>query len=139
VWNNLGWSPEEQKNESGWPYQIVALDLVRFVDKFPKIAPPDNASQRVLDGFLAFRTYCVACHAINGEGGEIGPELNAPVNVTEYFKQPHLTNYILNPASIRRGAKMDNFMSKVPDSKTKVARIIDYLEAMKAKKIKSPD
>ncbi len=62
-----------------WPYQLVKLELVSFEQRYPKLYPT-NAEQNsaAYQGFLLFKQSCISCHSINLQGGELGPELNAP-------------------------------------------------------------
>lgn len=64
-----------------WPYQLVKLELVSFQQRYPKLYPT-NALQNsaAYQGFLLFKQSCISCHSINLQGGELGPELNAPKN-----------------------------------------------------------
>jgi mono/diheme cytochrome c family protein len=134
--------------DTAWPYQVVGVDLVEFKKKFSRIYPPEGASDSVKAGFLEFKQRCLKCHTVNGQGGDMGPELNVPVNVTEYFDQKWLAQWIENPSLVRRGAKMpsgvpDLLKAKPPHRseaettekrKQVVQQILEYLSAMKAKK-----
>jgi mono/diheme cytochrome c family protein len=67
------------------------VDLVRFADKAVKLAPPTTAKQDAKEGFALFRKTCLACHTLNGEGGQTsGVELNRPVSVTVRYYCPPL-------------------------------------------------
>ena len=48
---------------------------------------------------------CFACHKMNG-GGEatVGPDLNLPMNPTEYFQPSVLPRYLRDPSSVRHWA-----------------------------------
>jgi len=59
-----------------------------------------------------FQQTCFACHTMNREGpSQVGPDLNLPLNPTEYFKESVLPQYIRNPKSIRswERSKMPGF------------------------------
>lgn len=62
----------------------------------------------------------------------MGPELNVPKNVTEYWDRQHLKTLIENPAALRWGSKMPGF-SWLPAEDREA--ILAYLEAMKGKKV----
>src|SRR5690606_33723373 len=36
VWNNLDAPELQQEGAAAWPYQVVALDLIEFSDRFPR-------------------------------------------------------------------------------------------------------
>ncbi|MEO6028293.1 MAG: c-type cytochrome [Candidatus Binatia bacterium] len=85
-----------------WPYQLAAIELSSFARRFPHIAPtglPDDDAAWA--GFRIFRGECIACHAINGEGGTIGPELNVPQSIVEYRPVEQVKAYIRNPQTFR--------------------------------------
>ena len=52
-------------------------------------------------GFEIFRRECISCHAINGEGGRVGPELNVPRSIVEYRPAEQIKAYIRDPQSFR--------------------------------------
>jgi mono/diheme cytochrome c family protein len=85
-----------------WPYQLAAIEIVDFARAFPHVvpvgAPADSAAVR---GFELFRASCIACHAINGEGGTVGPELNVPRSIVEYRDAAQLKAFIRDPRSFR--------------------------------------
>lgn len=134
----LVWEPSVKKNEGyheNSPYQVVSIDLIRFKDHFPNLAPPEKVGSAASRGFMLYRKYCLQCHLLNGEGGGKGPELNYPINVTEYFKEPFLSRWILDPASVRHNAQMFGFDSKHPNREKAVRDIVSYLRAMSKRKI----
>jgi mono/diheme cytochrome c family protein len=134
VWENQRDATVRAEGDFGWPYQLVSFEPVRFVDRFPPLAPPAGASASARRGFAAWRVHCQKCHMLNGDGGELGPELNRPMNVTEYW-QPHmLARWILDPASIRVPAKMPPINPALPNREAVVDDLIAYLAAMKAQK-----
>jgi mono/diheme cytochrome c family protein len=85
-----------------WPYQLVAIEVAPFEVRYPNTAPAgepeDSAAWR---GFAIFRRECVACHAVNGEGGTVGPELNVPRSIVEYRPIEQLEAFIRDPKSFR--------------------------------------
>ena len=52
-------------------------------------------------GYALFQESCSACHAINGEGGTVGPELNVPRSIVEYRPLAQIRAYIRNPEATR--------------------------------------
>lgn len=136
VWDNISHPELQDEGASNWPYQVTTIDLINFRDRFPNMAPPKNSPMNVKNGFLAFRQYCMACHTINGEGGEKSVELNYPVNVTEYFKESWLIKWIDTPTSVRFNTTMPALNPKLKDRETVIKDIIAYLKAMKDNKRK---
>ncbi len=135
VWANLDDPQVRAEGDLGWPYQLVAVEPVDFQAHFPKLAPPAGAGEPVRQGFLAFRSYCLPCHTVNGEGGRVGPELNYPMNVTEYWHAPALRRWILDPRSVRSRAAMPSIAPGLADREGMVDTVITYLEAMATKKV----
>ena len=52
-------------------------------------------------GFAIFRDQCVHCHAVNRQGGRVGPELNVPRSIVEYRPVEQIKAYIQNPLAFR--------------------------------------
>ena len=99
VWQGAG---RNDTNLWPWPYQLAEIEIVDFAAKFPHVPPtgaaPGSPAQR---GFAVFRASCMACHAINGEGGKVGPELNVPRSIVEYRDAAQLKQFIREPGSFR--------------------------------------
>jgi mono/diheme cytochrome c family protein len=127
VWKK---APGEDPPEPAWPYQITALDVTDFAARFAAAFPPPGADAETRDGFERFRTFCLPCHAINGSGGEVGPELNYPVNVTEYFDEPTLRAWIADPARVRFRAKMPPPLPADADQPRTIEAVVASLKAM---------
>ena len=92
-----------------WPWQVVAIDLLRFEDQYPAIvpkgAPIDSSAYR---GFELFRTRCLRCHAMDKNGGKIGPDLNAPQSIAAYRSKHMIKEFIKNPSKYRYSQMPDN-------------------------------
>jgi mono/diheme cytochrome c family protein len=99
------WSPDANVGSEQWPYNVAKLAV--------RQAPAKRWPQLTVDGSLSadhparrgqtvFLTQCVVCHKMNG-GGEavVGPDLNLPMNPTEYFQPLALRKFIRNPSSVR--------------------------------------
>ncbi len=137
VWENLKDAALIKEGNENWPYQLITVDLIQFSDKFPNLAPPANAKANVKDGFLAFRSQCLQCHTINGEGGGKGVELNWPASVTEYLSDKWLTKWISDPTSLRYNTSMPQVNPELPNRDKVIKDIIAYLKVM-AKNKKKP-
>jgi mono/diheme cytochrome c family protein len=112
-----------------WPYQLTEIRLVESAAAFAAAVPRDPSA---LGGFELFRANCIACHSINLVGGAVGPELNVPRNVLEYWPPELFASYVRNPASFRFRARMPSFEALSGDELRAIER---YLAAMKDQKI----
>lgn len=129
VWNNLDSSELRAEGANGWPYQVAGIDLVNFADRFPRLSPPKDASEKAKKGFMAFRENCMACHTVNGEGGNKAPELNYPMSVTEYLSDSWVRKWVMDPRSVRYNATMPGFASH-PNPDALVDEVLAYLKTM---------
>ena len=69
-------------------------------------------------------------HAINGEGGKVGPDLNIPQSIVEYRPIEQVKAYIRNPAVFRYG----NMPSHEYLSPQDLDALIAYFQVMKTQK-----
>jgi mono/diheme cytochrome c family protein len=126
----LVWDGESATESRPWVPQLerITIEELRPTDSpaFPRHAPAARA------GFRLFRDLCFACHGVNLAGGRLGPELNVPRNVTEYFEMGDLRTYVRSPRSIRATATMPDFPQLTA---FELDAIIDYLVAMRAAKV----
>ncbi|NNL85643.1 MAG: cytochrome c [Myxococcales bacterium] len=130
VWDNAENEELRSEGDYGWPYQVVAVDLVRTAERFPHMVPPPASSDRVRDGFAAFQVHCSRCHAVNGDGGRIGPELMTSPSSILLRGRPWLRRWIEDPSSELPAARMPRFNPEAPNREATIEAIIDYLYAM---------
>jgi cytochrome c2 len=135
VWENIKDSGAKKDPWLQWPWQLAKVELTSMEREYPQTAPPLGASEAVMRGFNGFLSRCAKCHQINGEGGAIGPELNYPVNVTEYWQNDWLPKFIAHPQAIRHNSKMVGYKSSSPDPSAEIDDIVAYLRAMKDRKL----
>lgn len=107
-----------------WPYQLTKIERVPAIEHFGAAYPPRGSAEA---GFHVFRKNCMNCHSINNVGGEVGPELNLPVNVTEYWKPEILKQFIHTPISVRQRTKMP---TPAPVSDADLDLLLEYLKTM---------
>ena len=117
-----------------WPYEIIAIELVDFRKTFPALFVADMKKDANA-GFQLFRQECVKCHSLNLQGGDIGPELNIPRNITEYRDDAFLRAFIRNASAYRAKSKMQSFANL---SDTQIGEIIAYLKVMRFHKTGQP-
>lgn len=100
----LVWSGEDQNDPHRypWPYQLATIEIGSFERAFPHMLPRGAAENSPsAAGFALFRSECMACHSINGEGGKVGPDLNIPRSIVEYRPPEQIKQFIRDPASFR--------------------------------------
>ncbi|TKC88010.1 cytochrome c [Trinickia terrae] len=123
-----------------WPYQIAHLATQPSPSaRWPALGvdPALPATDPIRAGQTLFVTQCLACHRLNHAGSAAaGPDLNVPMNPTEYFQPAALHRYIRNPASVRDwpGRTMPGFP---PDqlSDREIDLIAAYLAHMAQRKV----
>jgi mono/diheme cytochrome c family protein len=132
----LIWDLPKNAPKHEWAYMIVGLDRVSFAKTYPQIAPltaggiAAESAASVQRGFVAFRNHCLACHTINGEGGDKAPELNFPVNITEYYNETWLRKWIADPTSIRFSTTMPALAVDPAEREVVMTDLIAYLKLM---------
>ncbi len=124
-----------------WPFQIMAFDVKGSLhDLYPKIFPRNEKDAEVARGLKLFQKTCFACHTMNREGAsQVGPDLNLPMNPTEYLKESVLPRYIRDPKSVRswEGSKMPSFGLDTFSAQD-IADIVAYLKEMALEKPRGP-
>jgi mono/diheme cytochrome c family protein len=126
------WKNPSQKDLEAHPrpWQLDTIEIARFDAIYPHTSPGASASPLAQRGYGLFRDRCIKCHAINREGGRVGPDLNVPENVTEYRPEAQIRAYIKNPLTFRYGN-----MPAHPDlTDADLDALIAYLHAMKDRK-----
>lgn len=116
------------------PWQLESIDLTRFELAYPHTAPPAQedaaADARAAQGYAGFRSACFKCHAINREGGRVGPELNVPQNVFEYLHADYIRSFVRDPAQYRYSVMPSH--TSMPDEE--LDAILFYVRSMRARK-----
>jgi mono/diheme cytochrome c family protein len=125
-----------------WPYQIARLEVVLpIAQRFPAILPSPMlpAASPVRRGLLVFERNCLPCHTLNREGdATVGPDLNVPMNPTEYFRPDALAKLIRNPRQVRswKEARMPAFdLHALPDAE--LQDLLTYLRYMAKRRVPS--
>jgi mono/diheme cytochrome c family protein len=116
-----------------WPYAVTTIEVWE-TEPADLTRPDDDPAAKA--GHAVFTKHCSSCHSVNGAGGAVGPELNVPANVTEYWNHAALKQFVRNPPSIRRNAKMPT-LAELTDAD--VDAVIAYLVRMKKLKLAPRD
>lgn len=110
-----------------WPYNLVKIHFAPLHENDAALKPKNKAA---LAGYELFKNRCQTCHAINKIGGKMGPELNYPKSVTEYWKTDDLKAFIQNPANYRNDVKMPSLGIK-PEEATEIVKYLTYMSERK--------
>jgi mono/diheme cytochrome c family protein len=85
-----------------WPYQLSTIQVAPFSEAFPRTVPEGlDSADPGWTGYALFQRACASCHAINGEGGKVGPDLNVPRSIVEYRPIDQIRGYIRDPEATR--------------------------------------
>ncbi|MBW1882535.1 MAG: cytochrome c, partial [Deltaproteobacteria bacterium] len=128
VWSGAG---QNDPAQLPWPYQLETIEVASFPKTFPRTVPKGlEASHPGWTGYALFQRSCASCHAINGQGGKIGPDLNVPRSIVEYRPIEEIKSYVRNPEATRYTS-----MPAHPDlSDADLDALVAYLEAMSHRK-----
>ncbi|MFN4144947.1 MAG: c-type cytochrome [Runella sp.] len=109
-----------------WPYNLVRISLASASEELAVLFPKEDDT--VVKGFELFKINCLTCHALNKVGGKMGPELNYPKNVTEYWRSPDdLKAFIKAPASFRHDCKMPAVGHLSDKELDEIVRYLQYM------------
>lgn len=127
----LIWAGAEQRDLKTHPrpWQLVTIEIVSWQEAYRHTLPPleDAAAVR---GAALFKERCIRCHAINQEGGRVGPDLNIPQAILEYRPLGQVRAYIQNPQIFRYSVMPSN-----PDlSPQALDDLVAYFSAMQHRK-----
>lgn len=122
-----------------WAYQAAKLVSQESpAARWPALAVDAGlpATDPARAGQALFVAQCLPCHKLNGAGSsDVGPDLNRPMNPTEYLTPAGLHALIRNPKSVRTWPeqRMPGFS---PDalSESEIDLIVAYLKHMAGRK-----
>jgi mono/diheme cytochrome c family protein len=109
------------------PWQLARVEISEFAVSFPHTVPADEPEDSpARRGFAIFREQCIRCHAVNRDGGRVGPDLNVPKSIVEYRPEAQIKAYIRDPRSFRYG----NMPSNPHLSDAQLTDLVHYFRAM---------
>ncbi|MCX8520311.1 MAG: DUF4440 domain-containing protein [Rhodoferax sp.] len=128
VWDNRRKPALIAEGGSYWPYQIqeVVLSRTRQYALLPDSMPPGDWSQAA----ALTQKHCLACHQINGYGGNKWPgDLAEQVRTRN---RPDFVQWVLNPAALQPGSTMPGLPAAYPQAERRAwaAQIHAYLNAV---------
>jgi len=103
----LVWTQPGQNNLDTHPrpWQLSTIEIAPIETLYPHTVPSTaEPGSPAHHGYAVFVDHCIKCHAINREGGRVGPELNVPQSIVEYRPPAQITAYIKDPGTFRYGA-----------------------------------
>ncbi|TGK86247.1 cytochrome c [Leptospira bourretii] len=105
---------------NGWPPKPnIPIDSIAT----PQV-PQAKSNAVVMAQPEKFSQLCVACHAVGGKGGNVGPALD---HVGSKFDSDYLNRWLSDPQAIKPGTNMPKLPLTDPERKD----IVTYLSALK--------
>lgn len=110
---------------------IGEMDLNGFPPKpdLVQVAVPQSQTgesvAKGLDRPQVFNQMCIACHALEGQGGTVGPALDG---VGSRFEKDYIINWLRDPQAM----KADSRMPKLPLSEADIVELGAFLSQLKA-------
>jgi len=111
-----------------WPYGLKYLQF-KTSDGAYKAAFPLDESQ--IAGFELYKEKCMKCHSMNMVGGVMGPEMNVPKNITEYWQMKDIKAFVKNPYAYRYNSKMPPVAGLEAADLDKIMAYIVYMKGQK--------
>lgn len=105
------------------PYQVISIEIVDWAVEYRNALPAADA----MADFHVARVHCLQCHSVNLVGGTMGPELNIPKNILEYWREEDLRSFVIKPSTYRARVAMPANPHLTPADLDAVVR---YLRAM---------
>lgn len=134
----LVWSGSNQVAENGffWPWQISHIGIIKEQESLGALRPriEAGASKGSVLGHELFQRRCGGCHALDGRGGKVGPDLQSPQNILAYRPEEQVRAFIKSPSKFRHSPMPD-----FPDlSNSQLDSLIEYFRYLHYRKSVSP-
>ena len=136
VWMN----PEKSEiRREEWPFQLASIEVKGALStSYPAILPDAKAPPSVQRGFRVFVENCFVCHTMNRQGeSELGPDLNVPMNVTQYWTPDAIAALVRDPQKVRywpEGTMPSFTIEQLSEEDLKL--LLEYLTHMAGRKVK---
>ena len=121
VWQDV---PKEDHRYM-WPYGLFGMHLVSAGAEFKEVYPFD--APEMVEGFQLFSQTCMKCHSVNKVGGVMGPEMNIPKNITEYWTDENIMAFAKNPQSFRYRSAMAPITGVSEEDFKKILAYLKYI------------
>ncbi|HBS03887.1 MAG TPA: nitric oxide reductase, partial [Leptospiraceae bacterium] len=107
---------------NGWPPEPnISTSTIPGTRKVDGPTLPEAAqAPAVAEAPAKFKSLCVACHQVDGKGGNVGPALDGVAN---RFDREYLVRWLKDPQAVKEGTTMP----KLPLNEQEVTSIVDYL------------
>ena len=129
VWQGV--SPDDAESWP-WPYKLARIEISSVTRQYPRTVPKGQpAGSPAAEGYALFSRLCIACHAMNGQGGRVGPDLNVPRSIVEYRPKDQIMDFIRNPESFR----YSSMPAHLHLSASELESLVAYFEVMKDQKL----
>lgn len=104
-------------DSNGWPPKPN-------IEMQTSLKPVGNEANKNIQMPEKVTQICLACHAVGGKGGNVGPALD---KVGLKYDLPYLTNWLKDPQSVKPGTAMP----KLPLTDSELSEIVQFLGSLK--------
>ncbi len=125
---NYHFAPEQIEDLVAFLQWVDGMDLNGFpaAPALNAVAAPGSATVApTVNRPQVFNQLCVACHALGGTGGAVGPALD---RVGDRFDRAYLTRWLQNPQQVRPGTAMP----RLPLTEAQVTELVAFLSQLRA-------